>query len=132
MAKKIEDPKTLAAKIAKTKAMAGDREVTVNKTPSAGFPGSGRPMMMKEVKVVAQAPSNQTMGKKISKVQGIAVGQLGGKKVNFGKEEVISALKSSGFTKEADALKSFTTIAGNELADVVNKVIKLKKIKPLM
>lgn len=55
MANKVEDPKKLAAKIAKTKALAGGREVTVNATPSPGMPGSGKSATLSGVVITDKA-----------------------------------------------------------------------------
>jgi hypothetical protein len=67
MAKKVEDPKKLAVKIAKTKALAGGREVTVNATPSAGMPGSGKSAALGEVVITADA--KKPMSKVAEKVK---------------------------------------------------------------
>lgn len=135
MAQKIEDPKTLAAKIAKTRAMSGGREVKVNATPSAGMPGSGKSRMLEEVKVVAQAPQKPTMNEKKYQVgQYVVVKGFGKVNVN----EINKLIKQSPELKKfitppsepmngASGIPTVRTYSG-EQGDILLGLIKKNKI----
>ena len=123
---KQPNPKKIAALIAATKAKAGGRPVIIRKSaegPGAGMPGSKKSATLEEVKITATPIAK--------KVESISVGQFGGKKVNFAKDKIVGAFRGMGLNKEADALSKLSTIANNDLADMVNKVIKSKNISPL-
>lgn len=123
----IKDPKKLAKIIAKTKQLAGGREVMVNKTVSAGMPGSGKASMLKEVEIVA-TPIKKKM--QDLKEQTIDVAGFGNKSTSYKKRDIISALRRAGMSKEAGAVEALTSTVRGDLSDVVNKIIEKKKIEP--
>lgn len=128
MAKKVEDPKKLAAKIAKTRALAEGREVTVNATPSAGMPGSGKSAMLGEVVFTGKA--NKPMSavaaatkpaeeKKYTVGQYLVVG-----KTKYPKRELMDALKRENLLKYTGESGYFNS-DGRPLAEYVIKKYKI-------
>jgi predicted ATPase len=118
MAKKVEDPKKLAAKIAKTKALAGGREVTVNATPSAGMPGSGKSAMLSGV-VITDKANKPAEEKKYTVGQYLVVG-----KNKYPKRELMDALKKENLLKYTGESGYFNS-DGKPLAEYVIKKYKI-------
>ena len=117
MANKVEDPKKLAAKIAKTKALAGGREVTVNAKPSPGMPGSGKSATLSGVVITDKA--NKPMSAVISRT-------------NPTKEELAKGvvIQSSRIPKVEDETEDLVKIGSRlfKKDDVEAMIPQLKKI----
>ena len=128
MTNKQEDPKkAIAIKIAKTKALAGGRPVTVNPAPSAGMPGSDKMAQLKEVTITASPISSK---KPEGPVGLISVSQFGGGSKTYLKDEVIKMLNDAGMSKEATSIKSMRSVRG-DMSDILNRLITKGKIKPV-
>lgn len=130
MAQKPEDPKKLAAKIAKTRELAGGRKVTINATPSAGMPGSTKKATMGEVVITAEAPKKAAPEKKYQVGQSVNVKQFGGGSLSYDKQSLLKAAKGMGLGEKVSSILNAmggNTITG-DASDLINTVIKKAKI----